>query len=311
MSGAPAPGRPQRALEAPRPAADPFPAGRPAVLLAIALALASGCASGPNRDGSPGRPPAGDREAVAARAPEPGPAAVAETGAGPAIPTETPAQAWERLSRTFPATLPPMPADGTPLNKGLVVGTWAPDPEQGFDQAWIDEAATVQVWTKERAGRRQWRGMTSAGDTVPVDALLRDRDGPAIGYLFSLLARRPPDASRAPDAAAVLHVRHRGRLRLWFDGRLLLDAPPASGVAPAEEHVPVVLTGPYDIVLLKLGRGSPELGPSMDVELRVSDLQGRALGEMIWTTMRTPGLPSDLPEPGEAAPGSEAPAADG
>ena len=254
-----------------------------ALAFAPALALCAGCAAGPE----PAVPPAAT------------------------APVETPAQAWERISPSFPANLPGMPADGTPLNKGLVAGSWPPDPELGFDKPWLDEAATVQVWTNERVARRPWRGMTSGGETVPVDALLRDREGPAIGYVFSLLARRPPGGGLAPDAAAVLHVRHRGRLKLWFDGRLVLDAQPAPGVAPALEHVPVVLTGPYDIVLLKLGRGSEELGPSMDVEVRVSDLAGRALGEMIWTTMRTPGLPSDLPSTDAAEPTAEPPGSDG
>ena len=73
-----------------------------------------------------------------------------------------------------------------------------------------------------------------------------------------------------------------------------LDLPPAAPGEWSEASAPVVLTDPYDVLLLKLGRGSDELGESLDVEVRVSAPDGSAIPGQGWNTMRPPGLPSDL-----------------
>ena len=122
---------------------------------------------------------------------------------------------------------------------------------------------------------------------------MRDREGPAIAYVFVLVARKPVDGE-FEDQDAVLHVRHRGRLAARLDGKLILDLAPAAPGEWAEARVPVVLTDPYDVLLLKLGRGSDELGESLDVEVRVSAPDGSAIPGQSWNTMRPPGLPSDL-----------------
>lgn len=124
-----------------------------------------------------------------------------------------------------------------------------------------------------------------------VDSLLSDRTGPAVGYLFSLVARTGggPDLE---DAPAVLHVRHRGRLRAFFDGLPLLDLPaPATGTR-GEARAPVVLSSLYSVLLLKLGRGDAALGSSMHVEVRVSAPDGSPLPGQTWNTMRPGVLPS-------------------
>ena len=249
------------------------------------------------------------------------PLASAVGQAAPAPPeSDTGPDPWAPLLADLPDELPPMPRDGVPLNKGMVIGSWAPDPELGFDRSFLDEARVVQVWTWERVARRTWRGMVTEREVVPMESLLADREGPAIGYVFSLFARRMPDPAQvAPDAPAVLHLRHRGRARVWVDGRQVLDvAAPAARNVPGSPDIgtwssssaPIVLTGPYDIVLVKVARGSEELGPSMEFELRISDLQGRSLPDTFWNTMRTPGWPSDLPEPEPTEPSPEVAPAD-
>lgn len=195
---------------------------------------------------------------------------------------------------------PPWPVDAEPLAKGMLAGSWAPG-EEGFDQAWIDEVGQVQAFTNWRAGRRRWRGIATKGDALAVDVLIRDRTGPAVAYVFTLVQRSigdPADPRIPDDAQAVLHIRHRGRLRAWFDGRLVADAPAPPPGEVGLIQVPVVLSSIYDVLLLKLGRGSPELGESMDVEARLSDLQGRPLEGQRWNSMRSAEMPSDLDELG-------------
>ncbi len=196
---------------------------------------------------------------------------------------------------------PPWPDDAPALHKGMLVGSWAPNGDEGFEQAWIDEPLLVQAFTKWRAGRRSWLGITTNGPRMGVDVLIRDRTGPAVAYLMSLVQRRPEDPAsleRLPDVQAVLHVRHRGRLAAWFDGRKIIDAPAPPPGEVGLVQVPVVLSNGYDVLLLKLGRGSPELGDSMDVEVRVSDLDGRPIPQQDWNTMRNSEQPSDLDELG-------------
>jgi len=212
----------------------------------------------------------------------------------------------------WPDPLPAFATDAALLQKGLLVGTWAADEPADFERSWIDESALRVVFTGESAGRRKWRGFAAGSETVPVDSLLNDREGGAISYVYSLLSRPTPPEGIA-DEAAVLHVRHHGRLRAWWDGKLVIDAPaPLAGWA--ELRVPVTLTGPYDVLLLKLARGQG-FGPSMEFSVRASAADGSALPGQAWKTMRPPGIPTDLP-PAEApaaetlapeAPASQAP----
>lgn len=202
------------------------------------------------------------------------------TGEPPAAPP-----AWPD---PLPAARPGVPA----LHKGLAIGTWAPDAPGDFDQAWVDEAGLRSVAGGEPAARRVWRGFGASG-AVPLDALLGPRDGEAVAYAFALVQRARIDHPAPVDTAAVLHLRHRGRLRAWFEGRLVLDAPPAAGDGWAEARVPVLLSGAFDVLLLKCGRGSPAFGAALDVEVRLSAADGAALPDMTWNTMRPPGLPGD------------------
>jgi hypothetical protein len=189
---------------------------------------------------------------------------------------------------------PPPAADNAPTPpKGMIIGSWKPDAELGFEKQWVDEEGLHSAFTKDKASRRIWSGFTCQEAVMPLDILVRDREGPAIAYVFVLVARHPVDGV-FEDQDAVLHVRHRGRLAARLDGKLVLDLPPAAPGEWAEARVPVVLTDPYDVLLLKLGRGSDELGESLDVEVRVSAPDGSAIPGQSWNTMRPPGLPSDL-----------------
>ena len=221
---------------------------------------------------------AADGSRAAAPAPQAPPAAPATSATGPA-----PSPADFQWPDPLPA-----PADAVPtLFKGLVIGSWEPEAGTGFDQEWIDERGLSEAWTKSSASRRTWRGFTASAPAVPVDSLLDDREGPAVGYVFSLVARSHGDPT-VEDAPAVLHVRHRGRLRVFVDGMPTIDAAAPAAGAWAEERKPIVLSGPYTVLLLKLGRGSAELGSSMDVEVRVSKPDGSALPDQSWNTMRPP-----------------------
>jgi hypothetical protein len=193
----------------------------------------------------------------------------------------------------WPDPLPAHTEDVPHLRKGLVVGSWAPDEPGGFDHEWVDEAALREVFTKEKAARRSWHGFTAADATVPMDALMTDRTGPMIGYAYSLLARSSETGEFA-DEPAVMHVRHRGRVRIRFDGRVVVDEPASPDGDWREVRVAVTLTDAYDVVLAKVGRGNDELGPSMNVQVRVSATDGSALPGQSWNSMRPPGLPTDL-----------------
>lgn len=193
----------------------------------------------------------------------------------------------------WPDPLPACADDATPLHKGLVVGTWTPDDPDGFDHEWLDEVALRKVFTKEKARRRTWRGFTTADEIIPTDALLNDRSGAMIGYVYSLISRKPVNDAFA-DQPAVLHVRHRGRVRIRLDGRLVVDEPATPDGGWHEVRAAVTLTDPYDVMLAKVGRGNAELGASMDLQIRVSAPDGSAIPGQDWNTMRPPGIPSDL-----------------
>lgn len=235
-----------------------------AALLALSL---SAC-------GAPAQPAHGAQAPVEPAAPE------------PAAPPPAPL-AW-------PDPLPPAAADVPTLFKGLVVGSWTPDVAGDFAQAWVDEAGLRSVKGGEQAARRVWRGFATSAPAVPLSTLAPERAGEAVAYLYSLLMRATLPEDRQRDTAAVLHVRHRGRLRARFDGRLVLDAPAPAGEVWGEARVPVTLTGAYDVLLLKCGSGSAAFGPSPDVEVRVSAADGSALPGVTWNTMRPGGLPTDL-----------------
>jgi hypothetical protein len=210
------------------------------------------------------------------------------TNEPPAPPAGTPPPvlAW-------PDPLPPASPDALPLGKGLAVGTWEPAAPGDFAEAFVDEAGLRVVFTNAKAGRRTWRGFAGSGGRVPLDALLGQRAGEEVAYVYSLVQRATATATEYPDAAAVLHLRHRGRVRAWFDGRLVLDEAPAAD-GWRETRVPVVLTGPFDVLLLKCGRGSPALGASLDVELRISAPDGTPLPGAAFNSMRPGDLPSDI-----------------
>jgi len=193
----------------------------------------------------------------------------------------------------WPDPLPP-PAPAVPsLSKGLAAGTWAPAVVGDFDEAFFDEAGLRVAFTNDHAGRRVWRGFSVASGPVQLDGLLGSRTGEEVAYLYSLVQRSTAAVTDYPDVAAVLHVRHSGRVRAWFDGRVVLDEPPAAG-GPAEARAPVVLTGPFDVLLVKCGRGSPALGDSMDVEVRLSAPDGTPLAGATWNSMRPGDIPTDL-----------------
>ena len=209
----------------------------------------------------------------------------------------TPAAAAPRSPRPagdfqWPQPLPPCSPDAPFLFKGSTIGTWVPEGDAGFEQAWIDEHGLREAWTRTSVNRRAWKGFSVASPTVLVDALLADRDGPAVGYVFSLVARADGDPD-VEDAPAVLHLRHRGRARVFVDGAQLLDEPAPAAGEWAEARAPLVLSGPYTVVLLKLGRGSPELGASMEVEVRLSAPDGSPLPRQTWNTMRPGSVPPE------------------
>jgi len=124
----------------------------------------------------------------------------------------------------------PWPAEAPPLGKALYVGTWSVDAPEDFDESRFDEAGLQEVFSRHAVGRRTWAGLSAQGDALPLDALLRDRPGPAMAYTYALVQRWPlpdlPPDEAWPGLDAVLHLRHRGRLRAWFDGELVFDEQP-------------------------------------------------------------------------------------
>ena len=260
-----------------------------AVLATLLAASLGACAAAHDDAAAPAAPPAASAPAASA------PAAAPSAASSPAAPVATPpaapaAPAAPRARRPladfeWPQPLPPCSPDAPFLFKGMVIGSWVPESDAGFDQAWVDESGLREAWTRASVNRRTWKGFNVASPTVLADSLLADRDGPAVGYVFSLLSRADgnPDVE---DQPAVLHLRHRGRVRVLIDGQRLLDEPAPAGGEWAEARAPLVLSGPYTVVLVKLGRGSANLGASMEFELRVSAPDGSPLPKQSWNTMR-------------------------
>jgi hypothetical protein len=236
---------------------------------------------------------------------EPVAAGVAHGGAG-AEPQDAPvADGGEAaVPKASPAStggggeLPPWPKEAPALSRALVAGSWTVDADHPFDEARIDEPGLRVAYTRRRAERRMWQGLRGDADHVPLDHFIRDREGPLFAYLYALVQRDVPDPT-APGAfdtiPAVLHVRHRGRARVWYDGELVLDlAAPRDG-KPATAAVAVQLTDAFDVILAKLGRGSSSLGMSLDLELRLSGPDGSPLPYQEFNTMRPSHLPPDVP----------------
>ena len=256
------------------------PLGRCA--LALAALLLGACAADDARPAAPAPRAAAPSTPSAEPAAAPAPAAPSPQAAPAAAKPARPVSDFQ-----WPDPLPPAAVGVPTLFKGMIIGSWTPEGEAGFDHEWVDERGLREAWTKTGASRRMWKGFQVGSPTVSADALLDDREGPAVGYVFSLVARSHGDPA-VEDAPAVLHVRHRGRVRVFVDGMPTIDAAAPAAGAWAEERKPIVLSGPYTVLLLKLGRGSAELGSSMDVEVRVSNPDGSALPDQSWNTMRPP-----------------------
>ena len=194
----------------------------------------------------------------------------------------------------------PWPEQALPAFKALYAGSWNPAGPEGFDEQWFDEAALVETYTMRRAGRRIWQGLRSSDGVMPLDLLIRDRTGPAVGFVFVLSYRRPevPGTDFSDytysDQQAILHVQHQGRTRILYDGVVVIDvpAPPSGEVGHAQAEV--TLTDGFDVLLAKVGRGSPELGSEMNFEVRLSDLDGAPIVRQGWNTMRASDAPSEL-----------------
>jgi len=205
---------------------------------------------------------------------------------------------WSCQANDPGSPLAAWPVDATPMEKALIAGSWRIDEQNDFEREWIDEQALRVAYTNRRAGRRKWMGIRGDSDVLPVDALIRDREGPAVAYVYALVQRDVPEPFE-PDAyefplAAVLHLRHRGRARLWLDGERVLDvpAPPPGEVGQAAALV--TLTDAFDVILVKIARGSPELGHSMDLQIRLSLPNGAAIPQQLFNTMRPSHLPPDI-----------------
>ncbi len=191
--------------------------------------------------------------------------------------------------------LPPASSDALTPPKGLLIGGWKlADSESFAKRRWLDEEGLREAFTKERVHRRTWSGFTTETAELPIERLLDAGAGPRVGYLYVLIMREDKSGDFGP-VDGTLHIKHGGRMRAWVDGRLLADAPPPDGEW-SEVRTPVTMTGPYDVVLLKLGRGG-DLGRTMNVEMRVTAPDGSAIPGVSWYTMRPPGRPSDLDRP--------------
>ncbi len=253
------------------------------ILAPLLLALACGEPVAPTPDPTPS---VSDPGAAAVTAPVPAPQTGPSTTAEP--------RAAASPARDDEASTPPAPAaDAVHMDRGLVVGTWAADGELGFDEQWVDEAGLREVFTKDRARRREWRGFSTADEKVPMEALTGDRTGDVVAYAYTVVERNRPDATW-PDQDAVLHLTYRGRVQVRYDGKLVIDAPAPPEGSVAVQRVPVQLTDAFDTILVKVGRG-PSLGTSLDVGLRLSAPDGSRLEFTRFWPMRIPGLPREIP----------------
>jgi len=180
----------------------------------------------------------------------------------------------------------PWPTEAPPAVKALFAGSWKSQEPLGFEQAWFDEAGLLALPKNRMAGRRQWHGITSYGEQMLVDSQIKPRKGPSIAYTWWLLTWNEAVGPPETDLPAVIHFRHRGRARLWFDGQVLFDEQPTHDGTWRTSQREVMLTGTDDVFLVKTARGSPALGPSADFQLRVSTPEGEAFVGQIWQTVR-------------------------
>ncbi|MDG2149224.1 MAG: hypothetical protein P8N09_06850 [Planctomycetota bacterium] len=180
----------------------------------------------------------------------------------------------------------PWPTEALPAVKALYAGSWKPQEPLGFEQALFDEAGLLSLPKNMMAGRRRWSGFRSYGEQMLVDTQIEPRKGPAMAYTWWLLTWDQVVGPPETDLSAVIHFRHRGRARVWLDGQLLFDEQPTEAGTWQTLQRAVMLTGSDDVFLVKTARGSPELGPSANFELRVSAPQGEALDGQIWQTVR-------------------------
>lgn len=247
-------------------------------MLAIGLCgalLASGC--GPSseeapREVEPLRHDAVASEADAPRLPAPLPHAEDDAVAVSDDDAEEPAA---------PSGPVAWPSRCAAMLRGLYAGTWAPHEEEGFAHSWFDESALQETYSMRRAGRRVWKGI-SGSELMRVDALANDRADPLEAYLYGISSRPPPNGLDAfaegayDNAEAILHLRHHARVRAWWDGELVLDEDGTHDEAPRHSQVRVPLTDAFDVLVLKLGRG-PDYGASIDIDVRVSTLDGEPI----------------------------------
>ena len=251
----------------------------PAALLAAFLAA---CTSVEATSPEPRNLPALAQDAEGTA--EPAPAAEPE----PAT-TDDPADEGSEAAKS-PKALPrlelPWPTETKPAVKAVVAGTWAPTGPAGFDEQWIDEANQTSIPKNRRAGRRQWRGTVSQGHEMLLDTVAK-RKGPAVAYAWMLVTWNDLVGPPEEPLDAVLHLRHRGRIRIYLDGEVIVDEPPpAAGQGElAQLQVPIQLDGNEDILLFKCARGSPELGPSMNFEMHVSTPESGQIEGQIWQTI--------------------------
>ncbi len=264
----------------------PPPRTTPCRLAALALALLDAACTPPaTATAIPPHVAAGETTpAVAASQDAPpaaeGPAATDE----PAAPADVADALAPPVDAPPPDTLP-WPVDCPPWVKAQYAGSWSWRAEDGFDRTWFDEAGLLAIPKSRLAGRRKWQGVQSDGDVMLVDVRL-GRPEPAMAYVWALVTWDEIVGPPAEPVPAVIHLRHRGRIRVWLDGELLVDEPPAPDGEPRTIRRAVHLTGSDDVLLAKVGRGNAQLGPTADFELRVSTPAGERVDGQIWQTVR-------------------------
>ena len=180
----------------------------------------------------------------------------------------------------------PWPEDCPPVHKAIFAGGWDVKPPVGFDRALFDEAAMLAIPENRHAGRRPWRGVTTDGDVMLIDPQIKDRPGPAMAYVWCLLTWNEIVGVPETELPAVVHLRHRGRIKIWVEGQLLFDEQPDAEGSWQTKRSTLTLSGADDAILVKCARGSPELGPSANFELRVSTPEGAPHPGQIWQTVR-------------------------
>lgn len=258
------------------------------MLLGPWLCLATACASSP-LDAAGQQPASGTEQGVLRDA------AGSDAVASDAAASDAPSASAERAPGPAPDAVPltldaaalaamPWPESAPPLVKAVVAGPWVPGPA-GLAEAWFDESMRT-VPRGLKAGRRSWAGLMCHGERLLLDTRFNDIRGPQAVCAFALLSYTLDVTPSDEPHPAVVHLEHRGQVRLLIDGRVVLDVPASPDGSLQRVRTIVQLQGNDDAFLLKCARGSPELGTSMDVQLRVTDLAGQALPGQHWQTVR-------------------------